>query len=1327
VTDVVNNASEAGHGSVTSASPVRVFLSYRRDDVPDAADRLAESLARRFGKSQVFLDIDKIDIGAPFAKIVGDWVASCDVLLALIGRGWVDATNDDGYRRLADPNDYVRLEIEAALSRDIRVVPVLIHGATIPKDTQLPASLVPLLERNAIELNRKYWDQDVEGLADAIERIASERSNSAAAKPASMPVQPDPVPGAVPGEPRPITDESQREPRPPRASAPATAAVETVHVLMTDLVGSTALAERVGPAAADELRVEHFALLRDALERTGGREVKNLGDGLMVVFASAAASLACAVQMQQAMETRNRRAKERLGLRIGVSVGDATVQGGDYFGEPVVQAARLCAHAEGGQVVVNALVRQLSGAREGHTFRPLGGLALKGINEPVEAFELLWEPAVAAIALPDRLREQPSGGYVGRATELERLQGIWEKACVGPLQLVLIGGEAGVGKTGLSTQLARRAHLEGAAVLYGRCDEDLGVPYQPWTQALDHLVKAVPESLLDAHVGRFGGDLVRLVPALRERVCDLPPAHESDPETERYLMYAAVAGLLEQAAEQESLMLILDDLHWADTPTLSLLRYVATSSSSIRAMLVATYRDSDVSRDHPLPALLATLHGEQAVERMELRGLDAEDVAALMQTATGLELADRRALASGITRETAGNPFFANEVLRHLTESGAFVQDADGRWRLDGDLGDLGLSQGVREVIAQRVERLGPDARAVLSAAAVIGRDFDLDLLLAVVEMPEAQVIDLLEKTVAASLLRESTQAERFTFTHALVAHALYADLGLARRTRLHKRIAQALERQCGDEPGERLGELANHWAAATVSADTGKAIHYAQSAAERALAQLAPDEALRWYRQALDLHRHAAGEDGVQLCELLIGLGEAERQTGSSGFRQTLLDAASVAQKLGDSDCLCRAVLANSRGFLSQSLAVDSERVHALEAAAAALGDDDSRRARVLALLASELHVAGDPARCQALAAEAIEIARAAGDADVLAHTLVGAFLAIWIPDTLEQRRRLIDDLVQIAARLTDPRLRFWGGLGSIAAGMEAGDRAQVESGIEQIRAVADSVPEPTFTFTKLMYESDWACAQGELESAERLALETFEVATKSGQPDAVVFFGAMLFRLRYQQGRAGELVETTVRLAGRSDTNAAYRAGAALALIESGQVEQAVELAIAEDFRAIPRDWNWSWAMFIWADVCARLGRSDRAEEIFELMAPFSGLLAVTGPHAAGSVDWALGRLATTLERYEQAEEHFAAAAELEARLGAPLLLARTQAGWARALLGSGGHEELERSQQMLAEAERTAARLGGALVAREVAECRAAAEAGRASPPPASERSS
>ena len=869
------------------------------------------------------------------------------------------------------------------------------------------------------------------------------------------------------------------------------AALQTVSILMTDLVGSTALANRIGPAAAEELRQEHFGLLRGALAGTAGREVKSLGDGLMVVFMSPSESLAGAVAMQQAVEARNRRAHEQLSVRVGISFGEASVEDADYFGEPVVEAARLCAQAQGGQIIVNDLLRRLGGSRYGHSFRALGELQLRGISEPVQASELEWELApVSALALPEQLRGLQTTAYVGRVSERERLAELWGHARAGSLRVALIAGEAGVGKTRLSTHLALQVHREGATVLFGRCDEDLGVPYQPWAQALRHLVKEAPQTILDAHVEHFGGDLARLTPALAERVPNLPAPHEADQETERYLLYAAAAGLLGQAGEQEPLLLILDDLHWADGPTLSLLRHIVISGSTIPAMVVGTYRDSELSRDHPLTALLADLHRERGVERVKLSGLDSEDVAALMGAAAGHEIDEAgRALAGEITRETAGNPFFVGEVLRHLTESGAIVQGEGGRWQVVGEVGDLGLPQSVREVIGRRVERLGPDARTALGAAAVIGHAFDLDLLLAAADLQEAQLLDLLDEGVAASLLQESPErADRFTFTHALVAHTLYEDLGRTRRARLHRRIAEALERQCGDDPGERLGELAGHWAAAVVSADAGKAIHYARRAAERALEQLAPDEAARWYRKALELQDDAPIGDRSERCDLLIGLGEAERQVGNPEHRQTLLHAATLAQELGDTDRIYAAVMANSRGYTSQLGAVDAQRVQALEAAAEALPDGDPRRARVLALLASELHYAGDPARCRALAAEAIEIARAGGDPAALAHALHNAIYAIQVPDTLAERHSLAEELVELAQHLDEPRLSLVGAQRPWDVGLEAGDRSLVESALTKMRALAASVPEPTFAWQRLLYESVWALIQGRPRGRRRM-----------------------------------------------------------------------------------------------------------------------------------------------------------------------------------------------------------------------------------------------
>ncbi len=1082
-------------------------------------------------------------------------------------------------------------------------------------------------------------------------------------------------------------------------------------MLITDLVDSTAIAERIGPVAAEQLRTEHFELLRGALERKEGREVKNLGDGLMTVFESAAQSLSCAVEMQQAVEARNRRADEPLGVRIGVSLGDATVKEGDYFGWPAIEATRLCAAADGGQIVLSALVRQVAGAREDDRFRSLGALELKGFSEPLPAFELQWEPLRSiGIALPERLRELPATGYVGRVDERERLSELWEQASAGSLRLALISGEAGVGKTRLSTQLALQVREEGATVLYGRSDEDLGVPYQPWSQALGYLIAEAPQKVLDSHAERYGGDLARLIPALADRIPDLPPPRESDPETERYLLYAAVAGLLEGAGEDEPLLLILDDLHWADQPTLSLLRHVMTAGASMPVMVVGIYRDSDLARDHPLTPLLADLHREQGGERLKLLGLTAEDVLALMEALAGQELdEDGHELAREIARDTAGNPFFAGELLRYLMESGAILQEA-GRWQLVGDVARLGLPQSVREVIGRRVDRLGSDAHTALSAAAVIGRDFDLDLLLAVLDLRDERLIDLLDEAVAASLLQESSeQVGRFSFNHALVEHTLYEDLGRARRALLHRHVAQALEKQCGDEPGERLGELAGHWAAAEVSSDPTKAIHYARRAGERALQQLAPDEAARWYRQALELADQAPAADRSERCDLMIGLGEAQRQVGNPEYRQTLLDAAGLAQELGDTDRLCRAVLANSRGWFSQIGVVDLERVQALELAAKALLDDDPRRAQVLALLALELHYAGDPARCRRLATEAVEIARTAGDPAALAHTLFNACWALWVPDMLQERSRLTDELVELAKALDDPRLSFLAASRQWDVGTESGDRARAEPALTAMRTLAASIPQPSFVWLWLLFESAGALIQGDLQASEQWAIQAFEVAAAAGEPDAALFLGGQMFTVRQQQGRSGELVEQMVQSAGDPRSLPASRAAAATALIDAGREAEARELALAEDFQSLPWDQVWSGAVLWWAEVCSRLDLGGRAQELYELLAPFSGQLAAGGSMMYGSIAWALGRLAAALERYEQAEGHFEAAVEIEERLGAPLFLARTQAGWAGALIARGRPEDLERARHMLEQAEDAAGRLGAEGITREVAECR------------------
>jgi len=297
-------------------------------------------------------------------------------------------------------------------------------------------------------------------------------------------------------------------------------------------------------------------------------------------------------------------------------------------------------------------------------------------------------------------------------------------------EVLLISGEPGLGKTTLVAETARAAFAAGACVLFGHCEEDLATPYQLFGEALGHYVTHAPEDQLVAHVAAHGSELVRLVPALASRIPDLPSSRATDSDTERFLLFAAVVGLLAAVSEQQPVVLVLDDLQWADKASLLLLRHLTASDVSMQTLVLGTFRDSELSQAHALRETLGVLRRSERVSRIELAGLDDNGVVALLEAAAGHALEGGAVdLAHAVYRETDGNPFFVSEVLRHLAETGAISQDAAGRWVAEESLDARTLPDSVREVIGGRVVRLGPDAERVLSMAAVIGRDFDLDLL----------------------------------------------------------------------------------------------------------------------------------------------------------------------------------------------------------------------------------------------------------------------------------------------------------------------------------------------------------------------------------------------------------------------------------------------------------------------------------------------------------------------------------------------------------------------------------------------------------------------
>ena len=678
------------------------------------------------------------------------------------------------------------------------------------------------------------------------------------------------------------------------------AARSTAIVLFTDLVGSTELRSRLGEAAAEVLRRQHDVLVTAAVEGSGGTVVKNLGDGIMATFTGASDAVEAAVAFQQAIVRHNRAGDTAMEARIGISAGDVVVENDDCFGTPVIEAARLCAAARGGQILASEIVRWMAHAGE-ETFTPVGSLELKGLSRPLPTVQVNWQPAAQSpVPLPTFLTDIGKI-FVGRDGQLDRLGQLWKEAAAGERRVAFLAGEPGVGKTRLAAELATRVHDEGATVLAGRCDEDLGVPYQPFVEALRHFADHAPG--LEERLGRYGGELARLVPELAERVPRLAEPLRSDPEMERYRLFDAVAAWMTATSSEEPLLLVLDDLQWAAKPTLMLLRHVVVSARG-RILVLGTYRDTELTHDHPLLEVVPDLRRQGGVDRLSLAGLDDVGVAALVEQASGRTLDEANlALARAVHEETEGNPFFVREVLRHLAETGA-VERQEGSWTTRLPVDQLGIPEGVRDVVGRRLARLSADTNQALRVAAVVGPAFELGVVQAAGELSEEALLAAIEEAAEARVVTE-VSATRFRFAHALVRATLYEALTTARRVALHRKTAEAIETVHHAALDDFLPALAHHWAKASVP-DTTRAVEYAHRAGDRALAQLANDEAARYYASGLDL-LDAGGADAAdpRRLELLIGRGEAQRRAGDSGYRETLLQAARLARQLGDANAL--------------------------------------------------------------------------------------------------------------------------------------------------------------------------------------------------------------------------------------------------------------------------------------------------------------------------------------------------------------------------------------------------------------------------------------
>ncbi len=667
-----------------------------------------------------------------------------------------------------------------------------------------------------------------------------------------------------------------------------------VTFLLTDIEGSTAAWEADADAMAIAL-ARHDELVEQVVTSRGGRLIKTRGEGdaTFSVFDRPSAAAAAAIELQDAILREPWALHEPIRIRIALHTGEVELRDGDYFGRAVNRAARLRSLAAGGQILCSGATAELviDTLPDDVGLADLGMRALRNLPRPEHVFELRFQIAEQREETVDEPLARPDlpavftgpGRFVGRGPELKRLGYAWQAALAGGIHAMLIAGEPGVGKTRLAGEWSQQAFGQGAVVLYGRSDEDLGAPYQPFAEALRSLVPCIGAQRLRGLRGVEA--LLPLIPGLTEVLPDLSAPPRADPDTERYALFDAVVALMELASASAPVVLILDDLHWAAKPTLLLLRHLLRFGDHTRVQIVATYRSTDLDRSHPLAAMLADLHRDGTADRLALSGLGADDVSAYVAEAGY----DDEQLARALASVTGGNPFFLIEALRHVDESG-------GIWDPNT------LPQGVREAVSRRLSRLPAATNKALAAAAVVGSRFAVDL---VERALEQDLVDAFDEACKAGIIIEEPGG-RYRFNHALVRQALIAELASVRRMRLHHRIAITLEASAGADE-ELLAELAYHYFECAWAGNAAKAVEYCRRAADQAMSRLAYEGAADLYGQALhaleelddELPDRAdqSAELLVARCEALLAAGEVASATRAvSQLQAATVDSARLA-----------------------------------------------------------------------------------------------------------------------------------------------------------------------------------------------------------------------------------------------------------------------------------------------------------------------------------------------------------------------------------------------------------------------------------------------
>ncbi|MFZ0179340.1 MAG: AAA family ATPase [Candidatus Dormiibacterota bacterium] len=888
--------------------------------------------------------------------------------------------------------------------------------------------------------------------------------------------------------------------------------------------------------------------------------------------------------------------------------------------------------------------------------------------------------------------------FVGRDREIVQGMAAVEEALTGRGRLLLVAGEPGIGKTRLADELAERAQQRGFRIVSGRCWEAGGAPaYWPWVQSLRSLTRGLSAAELTAQLGTGAVEMAQLLPEIHGVLGTLPDPPAVDPQAARFRFFDSVAAYLTQAAAVRPVMLVLDDLHAADAPSLLLLQFLAGAlSDGSRILILGTYRDVELTPDHPLTASLVELTRAQAVRSLTLRGLTEVDVGHLISENTGGTA--HGSVARTVRDETEGNPFFVQEVIRWLVDEGRLAP------AVIEQKTTIVIPRSVQEVIHQRLKPLSENSRNLLALAAVLGREFNVNALSRLADRSTHDVIAVLDEPLAARVISDTPGVSgRLRFSHVLIRETLYHEIARARRIELHHLAGRALESLYADDPEPHLAELAHHFFQGALQGAVEKAVFYAQSAGARAVSLLAYEEAARLYQLALQGLALSETKDSQERCEVLLALGDAQARAGdAAGSKRSFFQAADLARNSGLMEPLTRAALGYGGRHVWMRAGDDPHLIPLLKDGLNAVGDANSPlRPRIMARLAGALRDDPSPEPRESLSRQAVELARRLGDPATLAYALDGMFGALWRPDNPMERLAIARQVVQLAEVAADYELLQAGHRDLVCTFFELGDMDSVYRELAEAERLAEKLRQPVWKHMAFNERAMLALLEGRFQDAEQWIASALLLGEPSRLWDALADHAGQLFQLRREQGRLTEIEAQITRSAREFTWYPMFRCALAVLHVELGRETHAraeFDEIAAHHFAGLPLDNYWIFNMSLLSEVACFLRDHDRARILYDGLLPYGERNAVGAPEGCtGSVSRALGLLADLLLRPEDAIHHLEEALEQNERMGALPSVARTQCDLAAALIKRGGRSDRERAIELLEKALRACDELG------------------------------